>query len=110
MERKSWVLVGFFSNSTCSFALAGRSVLRDSRSSFTPVFRRSTKPTDLPFFPFPLFSSGIVELPFFRPVHDASILAKNRAGQAPSLQFLHRYAVTLHRSRIVTPARMIPDH
>jgi hypothetical protein len=28
----------------------------------TPALMRSTKPTDLPFFPFPLFSSGIAEL------------------------------------------------
>src|SRR5207244_569794 len=38
---------------------AGRSVLRDSRSSLTPALRRSTKPTDLSFFPFVVFSSGI---------------------------------------------------
>src|SRR5467141_3259151 len=107
MERKSWVLVGFFSSSTCSFAFAGRSVLRDSRSSLTPALRRSTKPTDLPFFPFPLFSSGIGVLPIFGGLTTRDLLREGGGAlrctqdkQAPPLQTMH----------MVTPAKMIPDH
>src|ERR1022692_2941011 len=60
MEVKTWVLVGSLRRSTCSFALAGMSVLSDCISALTSLATRSMMPVDLPFFPFGLFSSGIV--------------------------------------------------
>src|ERR1700751_4935162 len=60
MDVYSWVLVGFFSESICSLALAGRSVLRDSISSRAPDLIRSNRPTDLPFFPLDFLSSDMM--------------------------------------------------
>src|SRR5260370_1463967 len=101
MERKSCVLVGFFSSSTCSFAFAGRSVLRDSRSSLTPDLMRPSRPSGLPFFPFPLFSSGIVELRF-RPLNDPFLYSEMRAGKSPASARLRRQKC----SRIIEFARL----
>src|SRR5216684_336048 len=105
MERKTWDLVGFFSSSTCSFAFAGRSVLRDSRSSLTPALRRSTRPTDLPFFPFPLFSSGIAVLPFVGGLTVPCFTSLSGWGKPRpynSCAWLHRQK----RSRIAEVARL----
>src|SRR5713226_4751494 len=105
MERKSCVLVGFFSSSTCSFAFAGRSVLRDARSSLTPALRRSTSPTDLPFFPFPLFSSGIAVLPFVGGLTVPCFTSLSGWGKPRpynSCAWLHRQK----RSRIAEVARL----
>src|ERR1700674_4870 len=68
MEVKTWVLVGSFRPSIWSLALDGRSVLSDWTSSFMPAFTRSSRPTRLPFLPFP-FSSGIAYL-FLGPCGD----------------------------------------
>src|SRR5580693_2814001 len=97
MEVKSWVLVGLLRISTCSLAFAGRSVLRDSRSSLTPVLRRSTRPTDLPFLPFGVFSSGIVCSPV---CYWLGLLLAQAGGASP----------TPTNQLIVTPAKKNPDH
>src|SRR6266853_4839647 len=76
MEVKTGVLVGSLRRSTCSLALAGKSVLSDCKSAFTPVAARSRMPVVfpflpfLPFFSFELFSSAIFLS--FLPAHLAS--------------------------------------
>src|ERR1700738_835854 len=76
MEVKTWVLVGSLRRSTCSLAFAGKSVLSDCKSAFTPVAARSRMPVVFPFFPFlpffsfELFSSAIFFS--FLPAHLAS--------------------------------------
>src|SRR5208282_1164732 len=65
MDVKTWVLVGSLRRSTCSLALAGKSVLSDCTSALTSVATRPRMPVVfpfLPFFPFELFSSAIFRL------------------------------------------------